>query len=319
VRRWHVLAIAAVAAIVAVVVWLAVRDGHSSSTQSTGAVAVSPRELERIARAAHQPIYWLGAQASTTYELRRLNRRIYVRYLPAGVSVGDPKGFVTVGTYAVQNAFTVVDTGSRKQGAVRLQFSGGGVGLYRPAHPTNVYAAFPGSNYEIEVYAPTPRAARRLVERGRLKVLGPSDSSRPASGPVAVSAAELKAVAANLGRPIYWAGSQPDTTYELTRTPEGRIYVRYLPPGVGVGARKPYLTIGTYPLANAFLVTKKAGRLPGAVRIPVGGGGVAVYNVKQPKNVYLAYPGVNFQIEVYDPKPGGARKLVTAESIAPVR
>jgi hypothetical protein len=32
--------------------------------------------------------------------------------------------------------------------------------------------------------------------------------------------------------PVYWAGPRPSYTYELTRTSDGRIFVRYLPTGV---------------------------------------------------------------------------------------
>jgi hypothetical protein len=190
------------------------------------------------------------------------------------------------------------------------------VGIYRRKHPNNVYLAYPGSDYQIEVYAPRAGVARRLVSAGGVKAIagGPTPSSV-----VAVSADRLKALAASLGRPIYWAGSKPNFTYELTRTSDGKIYVRYLPAGVSVGAPKAYLTVGTYPVRNAYRVTRAAGSGANSVKIAVGGGAVAVYNRGHPTNVYLAYPGSNFQIEVFDPNRGEAKKLVASESITPVR
>ena len=71
---------------------------------------------------------------------------------------------------------------------------------------------------------------------------------------VRVSLKGLKTLAA-LGIPIYWAGERPGVTYELTKTADNRVFIRYLPAGVPVGRSKPFLTIGTYPHSNAFVVT----------------------------------------------------------------
>jgi hypothetical protein len=234
------------------------------------------------------------------------------------VKAGDSRAFLTVGTYPVQNALSVVAKGTGN-GAVGLHLSGGGVALFRPRHPTNVYAAFPGSNYQVEVYSPTARLARRLVLAGKLSALGSSSFSATATGPQAASPASIRALAATLGQPIYWAGAKQSVTYELTRSPEGRIYVRYLPRGVAIGSSKPYLTVGTYPVRSAFQATKKAARAAGTIPVSAGGGAVAMFTRKHPTNVYVAYPGVDFQVEVYSPKPGEARRLVTAQSIIPVR
>lgn len=219
----------------------------------------------------------------------------------------------------MQNASTIVAKGARQKGAVGLRLPGGGVGLFRPRHPTNIYVAFPGSNYQVEVYSPKSEGARRLVAAGKLQAAGSSDLTATSAGPRAASVAAIRALAADLGQPIYWAGARPNTTYELTRSPEGRIYVRYLPPGVEVGSRKPYRTVGTYPLRQAFQATKRASREAGSTRTAAGGGAVAVYTAKHPTNVYVAFPGVNFQVEVYSPKRGEARRLVGAQSIGPVQ
>ena len=53
--------------------------------------------------------------------------------------------------------------------------------------------------------------------------------------------------------------------------------------------------------------------------ISVGDGGVALVDKKHPTSVYVAYPHVNLQIEVYDPNPGRAQQLLESGQIAPVR
>ena len=52
----------------------------------------------------------------------------------------------------------------------------------------------------------------------------------------AVTAADLRALQKQVGHPVYWAGPKRGYTYELSRTADGNIYLRYLPPGVAAPA-----------------------------------------------------------------------------------
>jgi hypothetical protein len=54
------------------------------------------------------------------------------------------------------------------------------------------------------------------------------------------------------------------------------------------------------------------------VRIPLAGGAVAVYSKTKPTNVYLAFPGVPEQIEVFDPAASVARRLVAQAKVKAV-
>ena len=141
-----------------------------------------------------------------------------------------------------------------------------------------------------------------------------------ASGPAATTTDELRALSAELDHPIYWAGAVPDRTYELTRTSDDRIFIRYLPPNVPVGNRQAAFTIvGTYPVENSYDVLQKLSKKPDESSFSAPLGGFAVYSTTQPNNVYLAYPGSNLQIEVYDPSAQRARELITSGQVAPVR
>ena len=51
----------------------------------------------------------------------------------------------------------------------------------------------------------------------------------------------------------------------------------------------------------------------------VPGNGIAVYSNSTPTNVYVAFPGTNEEIEVFDPSPKHARALIASGQIAPVR
>jgi len=150
---------------------------------------------------------------------------------------------------------------------------------------------------------------------------GDSSKSRVTSiAPTAVSPDRLRALSKDVGHPVYWAGDVSNTTYELTETSSGRIFVRYLPTGVPVGTKSArYTIVGTYPVANAYNVLNGLARKSGERSFPAPQGGFAVYAEATPTNIYLAYPNEkDVQIEVYDPSPQRARTLITSGRVGPI-
>jgi hypothetical protein len=136
---------------------------------------------------------------------------------------------------------------------------------------------------------------------------------------VAASPERLHDLSVEAGRPVYWLGPRADQTYELTRTPLDRIYVRYLPSGVTVGTTEAkYPLVGTYPVDNAYDVLKQLAKRSGESSFSAPKGGFAVYSTDRPTNIYLAYPGSDVQIEVFDPSAEHARELVTSGQVVPV-
>jgi len=107
--------------------------------------------------------------------------------------------------------------------------------------------------------------------------------------------------------------------YELTQVTDGRIYIRYLPKGVPIGDRRAaYLIVATYPVQDAYKAVRTAAKESGAVTFHTARGGLAVYNQSAATNVYFAYPGSKFQVEVFDPNPGRARQLVRTGAVRPI-
>lgn len=141
-----------------------------------------------------------------------------------------------------------------------------------------------------------------------------------ASGkPEAVDAARLSDLAGDTGHPVYWAGPRHSRSYEWTELADDRIYVRYLTGGASAGdPRRRFLTIGTYPVGNGRAALHKADRNPGSRTLKVDGGGVALVNRNKPTSVYLAYSGSPYEIEVFDPNPETALRLVTSGKIQPL-
>jgi hypothetical protein len=135
---------------------------------------------------------------------------------------------------------------------------------------------------------------------------------------VPVSAEGLHTLA-SLGVRIYWIGPRPGSTYELTKTADNRVFIRYLPDGAKVGTKKQYLTIGTYPARNAYATARRRARETGSVKVPAGKSVAAYYRSDAPENVFLAVPGSDYTIEVYDPSPGRANDLVTSGRVTAAR
>jgi hypothetical protein len=140
-----------------------------------------------------------------------------------------------------------------------------------------------------------------------------------AIAPVAASPDRLRELSVEVGRPIYWAGPISNTTYELTRTSQDRIFIRYLPRGVPVGTKQAdYAIVGTYSVPNAYGVLQSLAKKEGETSFRAPNGGIAVYDTSRSTNVYLAYPGSNVQIEVFDPSAERARALITSGQVVPV-
>ena len=239
--------------------------GSSDSTTDSGAVSATPTTLKTLAQSLGQPIYWVGPRAHVTYERTTLaSGRILVRYLPDGTKVGTSEPFLSVGTYTLPNAYAATQRAASKPGAVRIKVSTSAIAFSTKAHPLNVWLTYPGSRYQIEVFDPTPGKARQLVEAGDVaRVPGSPRENRP----VVVSPKSLTRVATAGQRPIYWAGPLPNMTYELTKTSQGGSLVRYLPPGVAIGAQTPQLTVGTYPFAQPLAAIRRLSLAKGATLI----------------------------------------------------
>jgi hypothetical protein len=146
----------------------------------------------------------------------------------------------------------------------------------------------------------------------------PAAPAQTVNPPDPVSAAELASLSESMGSPVYWAGPQGANEYELTRQGEERIAIRY-PAGPGTDPAQGSLTVATYKLDDAQGAVRRAagGETTRLHRLPRSG--LAVSDSARPTNVYLAYPKEPYQVEVFDPKPGRALKLVLAGRIKPVR
>lgn len=148
---------------------------------------------------------------------------------------------------------------------------------------------------------------------------GSSGSESTTSTAEIISADELREKAMNQEGPIYWAGEQEGTEIEFSQPEAGRTYVRYLTDGAEAGDPNPqFLTIGTYAFKDATQALREQAKQPHGVLASAPGGGVVYFNTDRPQSVYLAFPGEEVQIEVYDPDPKRSLGLVSSGLIVPV-
>ena len=318
IRAGAVVALAVTAATAAWVV--AGRSDTSAPAQPTvAAPSASPHLVSAAELSAGttegSPVYWVGPQGASTYELTRMQGgRVFVRYLQSPTQLGSPQpDFLAVATYEQPNAYAAIEAAARRPGAITIHPPNGGLAVYDRARPTSVFLAYPGGTRQIEVYAPSAAWARRLVRSGAVTPV-------PVPGvPRVVSARELSRFAASRGSGLFWAGTRPGTVIELTETRQGNLFVRYLPNASRVGSPEAsFLVVATYGRPDAFADLQAAAARPGAVRLRVRGGGLAVYDRTHPTSVYLAYPHSDRQVEVYDPNASEARRLVSSGAIVRV-
>jgi hypothetical protein len=122
------------------------------------------------------------------------------------------------------------------------------------------------------------------------------------AGKVALTESELIDAVKQLGVDVYWAGPVSGAKYTLAVPAEGQAYVRYLPNGDGLTDTQPnYVVIATYTTTDAFRATQAAGNQSNGVTFINAEGAAVYYNKNTPTNVYVAYPNLNYQIEVFNP------------------
>jgi hypothetical protein len=75
---------------------------------------------------------------------------------------------LTIGTYPMASAFAVTTKLAAKSDSVPIVAGKDTVEFYKRSSPTSVFLAYRGSDYQIEVYDPSPGRARQLVGLGQV-------------------------------------------------------------------------------------------------------------------------------------------------------
>jgi hypothetical protein len=98
------------------------------------------------------------------------------------------------------------------------------------------------------------------------------------------------------------------------------VFLRYLPAGVRPGAaQEQFLMIATYPYPDAHTAARKAIKESPSLRYrEVPNGGLAVVDPDAPTSVFLTFPGVDYQIEVFSSSPARARDIAASGRVTKI-
>jgi hypothetical protein len=202
----------------------------------------------------------------------------------------------------------------------------------KPAAPRKRAPAKPAP---AEPVAPPEASARPRVARGRRRLaavgivalvavsagvafaLTRGDDAPQAGAAAAVSAEALASFASSHDGPVYWLGPMAARKLELTSNSAGT-FVRYLPLDASIGNSSRAVTVGTYPMRNAYSTAAGRAKAAQMTSRKAAGGGLAVWSTRRPTSVYLAFPGISQLVEVYSPDAGEARRLALSGRIRPV-
>jgi hypothetical protein len=169
--------VVALAVLVALIAWLATRDGGDDSSapvETTGPRIVSEAELADAAATSDSPIYWAGPVPGTKLELSELESGgFFVRYLPEAAEPGEGSaGHLTVGSYPLADPARALESFAGRPGSTSRQASDGREVVTSKEQPTSVYFASPDNSVQIEVYDPSPQRAMSLALSGLVQPAG---------------------------------------------------------------------------------------------------------------------------------------------------
>lgn len=189
-----------------------------------------------------------------------------------------------------------------------------------PGRPSPLLELAPVNKRPTRIYLSLAAAAVAVVVVlsgcGGSSTNSTATTSSSKSATVVPESGLLKAMK-GVGYPVYWAGPRLGVEYEVSRQ-EDRVFVRYLPKGEEPESERKLLTVGSYKDSKALAGIRESGQEPGAILVQIGGGGSAYAEGVDATSAYMAFPGVNTQVEVFDPKPGEALRLIRSGAIVPV-
>lgn len=150
-----------------------IRRGELGPVPSAASLAGRPSvatvgALQALPRAVGHPVYWAGTQAGVRYELTRPSSGgIFIRYLPRGAGVGDRRAaYLTVATYPGTEAFETVKAQAELRGARIQELPGGRLLISPRGKARSAYLVSPGTDVQVEVYAPEAGRAAALIRSG---------------------------------------------------------------------------------------------------------------------------------------------------------
>jgi hypothetical protein len=134
------------------------------------------------------------------------------------------------------------------------------------------------------------------------------------AGKVALTQNQLESLVAEESITAYWAGPRPGYLYSIDTTSKDRVFLQYIQANknssnVVANSR----VIATYFTKDGFARTVAAATQPGNTGFRNPNGSVVFYDKNRNTDIYLAFPGREVQIEIFDPLAGQALSLAVLQ------
>lgn len=82
--------------------------------------------------------------------------------------------------------------------------------------------------------------------------------------------------------------------------------------------RSSFVTVATYPSEDGVAKLRRSARTQAGTKLGRAADGATLLGDPSATSAYLAYPGGDAQVEVYDPEPGQALRLASAGAVREV-
>jgi hypothetical protein len=134
------------------------------------------------------------------------------------------------------------------------------------------------------------------------------------AGKVALTQPQLESLVAQESITVYWAGPRPGYLYSIDTTAKSRVYLQYIQAdsnskNVIANSR----IIATYFTKDGFGRTVSAATRTGNTGFRNPNGSVVFYAKNRATDIYLAFPGKEVQVEIFDPLAGQALSLAVLQ------
>jgi len=133
--------------------------------QTLGQVALTEAQLREVIAKNKLTAYWSGPETNALYSLiANANGQVFVRYLTNGQGLSDTSAkYRVIASYPQANAYSVTQAAGNQANAISFINADGAQVFYSKSYSTNVYLAFPESQYEIEIFDPGSGVALGLA------------------------------------------------------------------------------------------------------------------------------------------------------------
>jgi len=171
--RWLLrIAVVLVALAAGLTAWLAGNGGDEGAGrgQAPEPRIVDPAALARAAALSGHPVYWLGSLPGTELQLSEAaGGDVQVSYLARGAEGAEPGSTLTVGSYPLSHPARALAAFAARPRSELHRGPGGHEVVTSSEARGSAYFTGPDGRVQVEVYAPVPGRALRLVLAGRVR------------------------------------------------------------------------------------------------------------------------------------------------------